>query len=173
MKNALHPFDVVVALKLSYGGASYQSIASELDSSPSQVHAAVRRLRNAGLLRPDAEKLSINRSALREFIIHGLRYAFPARPGTVVRGVPTAHAGPVLAGEIDAMDPLVWPSPDGDLVGQAIEPLYPRATSLPRRSPKVYALLTLVDALRVGTARERNLAREKLTMALAPIGASG
>ena len=49
--------------------------------------------------------------------------------------------------------------------GFALTPLYPRAVELPARSPNTYRLLTLVDALRIGDAKVRNLAREQLEVA--------
>jgi len=30
-----------------------------------------------------------------EFLEHGVRYVFPAEPGSLTRGVPTAHAHPL------------------------------------------------------------------------------
>ena len=49
-------------------------------------------------------------------------------------------------------------------------PLYERAVQLPQRCPSLYEKLTLVDALRVGRARERRLAAEGLKRALATAG---
>ncbi|MEQ1690999.1 MAG: hypothetical protein ABMA00_06930, partial [Gemmatimonas sp.] len=135
-----------------------------LGSSRSQAHAAIRRLRLAGLLRPDT--MVVNRHQLLEFVLFGAKYAFPVRPGLVVRGVPTAHSAPALAEHIDAVDQLVWPSAHGDMIGESIEPLYPGAPELPQRAPETYRLLTLVDALRVGRARDRTLARSMLEAAI-------
>ena len=105
----------------------------------------------------------MNRLALLEFLEHGLRYVFPARPGNVKRGVPTAHSGPILSAEIDRDGgAYVWASPNGTVRGREIEPLVPRASELPERSPRTYEALSLVDALRVGRARERELAGRAL-----------
>jgi hypothetical protein len=35
---------------------------------------------------------------VEEFLIHGLKYVFPAYPGALVRGVPTAHSAEPLKG---------------------------------------------------------------------------
>jgi hypothetical protein len=120
----------------------------------------VRRLALAGLVRPGTK--CVNWLALREFLAHGLRYAFPARPGASVRGVATAHSGPPLAGHILAEDAAVWRKADGTARGQEIAPLFPQAVHLPQRRPSLYELLTLADALRVGRARERTRALEEL-----------
>jgi DNA-binding Lrp family transcriptional regulator len=162
----LKPVDVVVALRLAETPeAKYQQLSDDLGISASWAHAAVRRLQAAGLLRPGSRV--VNGLTLREFLEHGLRYAFPAHPGAEARGVPTAHSGPPLAARVVAEDRLVWPSASGPTIGRAVAPLYERATELPRRCPSVYESLTLVDALRVGRARERKLAGEDLARRLA------
>ncbi|MFN2326977.1 MAG: MarR family transcriptional regulator, partial [Gemmatimonadales bacterium] len=104
---------------------------------------------------------------LGEFLRHGVRYAFPAVTGRATRGVPTAHAGPALRERFDSADALVWPDHSGDSFGPSIAPLYPGATGLPERAPEVYRLLTLVDAIRAGRARERGMAITELDRALA------
>jgi DNA-binding Lrp family transcriptional regulator len=157
----LKPLDVVVGLRLAEAPeAKYEQLSADLGISASAAHASVRRLQAAGLLRPSSRV--VNRLALGEFLQHGVRYAFPAHPGAEVRGVPTAHAAPPLADHIVAEDVLVWPSISGQSTGRAIAPLYPRAVELPHRCPSVYQSLALVDALRVGRARERKLALEAI-----------
>lgn len=157
----LRPADVGVALSLvEYPGASYDQLHDVLGISRSNAHSAVRRLRLAGLVRQD-ERVVVP-SSLLEFLVHGVRYAFPASLGASARGVPTSHAGPMFSHDIVAEDAVVWPSAKGSVVGQSLAPLVPKAAELPERSPNVYALMTLVDALRVGRIRERRLAAERL-----------
>ncbi|MEZ0374227.1 MAG: hypothetical protein ACAI44_34365, partial [Candidatus Sericytochromatia bacterium] len=47
--------------------------------------------------------------------------------------------------------------------GQEILPLYPSLPAVVADKPGFYALLALCDAVRIGRAREVNLAREELT----------
>ena len=156
----LRPLDVPVALELSSRPIdTYAVLAERLALSTSVLHGAVRRLRAAGLLLPGSREP--NRTALLAFLEHGVPHAFPGAPGAIVRGVPTAHAGPDLAGAIVG-EPVVWPSAHGSAVGASLAPLHRRADLLPERAPDVYAALTLVDALRIGRARERVLARAAL-----------
>lgn len=159
-KHALHPLDVAVALHLvDEPERSYAGLAEDLGLSSSTVHESVARLLNAGLIRRDPERERVvNRHALLEFLEHGVKYAFPAVPGARVRGVATAHAGPVLRDAIIAEDAFVWPSADGESIGPSVEPLLPKAALLSKTQPAFYAILSAVDALRVGRARERNLA---------------
>jgi hypothetical protein len=160
-QESLRPYDVVVALGLAdYPEASYEAIGAHLSMSSSTAHHSVARLQAAGLLRPGTRK--VNRHSMLEFLEHGVRYAFPAHLDAETRGVPTAHSGPALSGEIVSGDVVVWPDINGSETGAALTPLHPRASDLPRTSPGVYELLTLVDAIRIGRIRERSKAIEKL-----------
>lgn len=158
----LQPVDIAIACFLGrVPGATYASVAEALGVSVSTAHKGSDRLIRSGLLRELGR--SVNRRALLEFIEHGVRYAFPTEIGERRRrGVPTAHAGPDLAVQIVADEPLVWPDESSDVVGKTIEPLYDKAPALRNRCPDVYAMLADVDAVRVGRARERLLGMQAL-----------
>jgi DNA-binding Lrp family transcriptional regulator len=162
------PQDIVVALKLCLESArrSYAELGQELGMSASEVHAAVRRLGEARLVDPKTRE--IRREALRNFLVHGVPYAFPASPKEVTRGMPTAWAAPVLSGKISASEhiPPVWPDPNGQVQGAAVQPLYSSVPGAARRDPALYDLLALVDALRIGRARERGLAEDEIAYRL-------
>ncbi len=166
----LKPQDLFVTLKLVSVGAgavpSYGQLAHELSMSPSQVHAAVGRATAAGLLGPDRVP---RRGALLEFLLHGVQVAFYPERGGVTRGMPTAHAAAPLAEEIGGDDlPPVWPDPEGTVRGETLEPLHSSAPRAARVDPALYELLALVDAIRIGRARERKLAEQHLTKRLKP-----
>lgn len=141
---------------------SYAERAERLGMSASEVHAAMRRLGEARLW--DSDSRRIRRKPFLEFLLHGVPYAFAASPGEVTRGVPTAWAAPVLAGQLMHNDglPPVWPSPEGKVQGVAVKPLYRSVVKAGQRNPELYDLLALVDALRVGRARERKIAEDEL-----------
>jgi hypothetical protein len=109
-----------------------------------------------------------NLSALEEFLLHGLKYAFPAEHGQVTRGVPTSHAAEPLKSEISAGSelPPVWPWSQGKTRGVALEPLYRTVPIAALRDPQLYEYLALVDAIRDGRARERKLAERELVKRL-------
>lgn len=155
--------DIVVLLKLLLGseGKTYAQLSNELGISASEIHAAVRRSIAAGLIQ--AESMTPVRRAVAEYLIGGVRYAFPATQGRLARGMPTAHAAPPLARSFasDEMPP-VWPDPEGTVKGFAIEPLYDSVPGAARSDPALYELLALVDAIRMGRARERKLAEVEL-----------
>jgi hypothetical protein len=52
----------------------------------------------------------------------------------------------------------IWPDPEGIVRGQAIAPLYRSVPQAAKNDPKLYALLSLIDAIRVGRVREQRLA---------------
>lgn len=160
----LKPQDVLVLLKLvvSDDEWTYPSLAYALGMSASEVHAAIIRAGESGLLNPSTKRP--NRQALLEFLVHGLRYVFPAARGGVTRGLPTAHAALPLSDRIAAGGELVpvWPDPEGEVRGEELRPLYPSVPGAARRDPALYKLLALVDAIRGGRARERSLAIEEL-----------
>lgn len=165
----LQPQDVVVALYLALARevVPYAQLATDLGISPSQAHAAVRRACAAELVRPDRTACRV---ALREFLVHGVRYAFPMERGPVGRGYPTAHSAPPLCEEIESDGlPLVWPDPDGPVRGETVEPLHRSATHA-ARSPehqRLYHALALIDAIRGGRTRERRRAAQLLEQMLA------
>jgi hypothetical protein len=158
---ALRPHDVAIALQLALTpGMPYRALAQAVGVSQGEAHNGVKRLAAARLVRPDTRAVYLG--ALLEFLPGGVPYVFPAEPGPETRGVPTAHAAPPLAAEFPDAEPVVWPAVDGDRRGAAVEPLYAAAPATARSNPPLYELLTLVDALRVGRARERQRARALL-----------
>jgi len=164
----LKPQDVVVALKLCVLKipGTYAALGKSLGISASEAHAAVRRLTEAGLA--DSDSKSINRAKLRNFIIHGVPYAFPAKTQEITRGMPTAWAAPVMVNRISQSDQSipVWPDPDGKIKGVAVKPLYASVVMAATTDTALYDLLALVDAIRIGRARDRNIAEEELTALL-------
>jgi DNA-binding Lrp family transcriptional regulator len=159
--------DEVVLLKLLLKSKkkSYADLSRELYISASEIHAAVRRGIAAGLI-DGASRLPL-RKPLEDYLLHGVRYAFPATPGRLARGIPTAHAAPPLSEKISPDDlPPVWADPEGTVKGYAIEPLYSSVPSAVKTDSSLYELLALVDTLRIGRARERKFAEEELKLRL-------
>lgn len=125
-------------------------LAVELGLSQSEVNQAIHRLINSRLLNKEKK---LQRKAIIEFLVHGLKYVFPAQPGSVTRGFRTAHSkmSGLVANETDN---YVWASAHGDSLGQSISPLYDSVPLAVMNDDALYELLALVDAIRVGRARE-------------------
>jgi hypothetical protein len=171
--NSVHlkPQDVVVLIKLlKYGEKRppYAQMAQELFLSASEVHAAVQRAKQARLLSGTDPHEAPNRSALEEFLIHGLKYAFPPERGELTRGMPTGYAVEPLKSRISAGSdpPPVWPFPEGKARGYSFAPLYKTVPKAALRDPYLYEVLALIDAIRDGRSRERQIAEQELRVRL-------
>jgi hypothetical protein len=167
----LKPQDVLVVLKLLAMGQkpwSYAWLAVQLGMSPSQLHSAVKRALAAQLVVRKGDEIVPNIRNLEEFLVHGLKYVFVPEQGVMTRGIPTAHAAPPLIRHLISTGepPPVWPDAKGEVRGTAFSPLYSLAPGAARSDPKLYELLVLVDAIRGGRARERDIAIKELKQRL-------
>lgn len=163
----LKPQDVCLLLKIVARGPepwSYSQLAWELAMSASEVHAGMKRAADAGLLRLDGSWGVPDAQGLDELLVHGVRYVWSPVRGSLVQGMPTGAAAPPLSGMLPASDdpPSVWPDPDGAVRGIAFEPLYKSVPMAARRDPALYELLVLVDAIRGGPERAREVAVRQL-----------
>ncbi len=160
----LKPQDIVVLLKVHNLKTdwTYGNLAQSLGLSASEVHSALKRCETSGLYLNEGRK--VQKQALAEFLVYGLKYVFPTEPGAIVRGLPTAHSAEPLKSllMLNPDDVYVWAFPYGEIRGQAIEPLYRCVPKAAFNDPKLYELLCLIDALRVGRVREQKIAAQEL-----------
>jgi hypothetical protein len=155
--------DIVILLKiisLAENNWFNKDLANELYISASEVTESLNRSRIAKLV--NAEKKKINAIAFKDFLFKGLPYVFPIEPGRITIGVATAHSAPPLNEEISSNQDYVWPFASGNFRGEAITPLHPKVPEAVHNDVLLYELLALVDAIRVGRVREKNLAIELL-----------
>ena len=154
---------LLVLLAFRNQGTTYPELAAFSGLSMSEVHGALKRASAARLLFFDEKRPRILMPAFKEFLFHGAKYAFPATRGSMVAGMPTAHAAAPLNAHIapSADPPPVWPAIEGSARGIALIPLYPSAPAAALRNQALYESLALFDALRAGNARERSLARDQ------------
>jgi len=117
----------------------------------------VRRLEGAGLV--VAGERRVNRQALLECLVHGVRYVFPAVLGAETQGVLTAASAAALAGKFAAAPAVVWPSAEAAGRGRGLLPLYGQAPRAALADEYLYRVLALVDVLRLGELRERRVAQ--------------
>jgi hypothetical protein len=153
--------DIVLLLKLSRSAPDWtvRTLAEQTSIPRSVVQRALKRLAAAGLL--DERRRRVNISQAEEFLIHGLRYVFPAVLEGEGRGTPTAWAAEPLARQIASPPgelPPVWPDARGARRGVLLHPLHPAVVEAARRDPQLGERIALVDALRLGDARMRGLA---------------
>ncbi|MBX2842895.1 MAG: hypothetical protein KTR26_14085 [Flammeovirgaceae bacterium] len=160
----MRPLDLPVLLKIiALKGKEWRNIdlAVSLKISASEISESLNRCKIAGLI--DLKKRKVNRLALQEFLIYGLKYVFPVVPGPMVRGIPTAHSGsPINKKMMAGNDMYVWPYAKGEQRGQAIEPLYKTLPEIVLEDQLFYELMVIADTLRVGRAREIKIAKQEL-----------
>ncbi|MEM6631824.1 MAG: hypothetical protein AAF694_19265 [Bacteroidota bacterium] len=159
----MRPHDVVILLKIVAKGKEawfMKEIAYELGISSSEISESLNRSVFAGLLASDKKRLM--KKAFLDFLLFGFRYVFPQQPGRLVLGMPTSHSASPLINHIQSNELYVWPYIHGKVRGQLIQPLHPNVPQACQKDAKLYELLSLSDSLRVGRARERNLAEEYL-----------
>lgn len=160
----MRPQDVVVLLKMiAYGETPWlqATIADELELSQAEISHSIARSKYSGLLDPSGKQ--IRRKALLEFLQFGVPYIFPQQPGAITRGIPTAHSAEPLNQIIVSEENYVWTTGRGTMRGQSIIPLYPGVIKAAQKDQKLHEMLALVDALRVGRAREKEIAISELT----------
>ncbi len=159
----MKPQDILLLLKLiSINNRSWKQkeVALALGMSQSEVSESVARSKYSGLLDPTGKKVIT--LALFDVLQFGIKYVFPQKPGPVVRGIPTSHSASPLKEQIQSSEEYVWPYVKGVIRGHSIIPLYSSVPEAALRDNHLYELLALVDAIRVGRARERNIAIEVL-----------
>jgi hypothetical protein len=137
-----------------------KDLSVELRVGASEVSESLARSVYAGLLSSDKKRLM--KMTLMEFLEHGLRYVYPQQPGHLARGMATAYSANPLAKIIQSNEQIVWPYANGKMRGQTIVPLHRNVPLACLKDNDLYELLALVDALRIGKARERQLAMEEL-----------
>ncbi|MFV0605471.1 MAG: hypothetical protein ACK5NK_06465 [Niabella sp.] len=160
----MKPQDILVALKIiSLKGEPWTqaALAASLLISPSEVSSVFERLKESGFI--NQTKNNINTQAFREFLIHGLKYVFPPKLGTKVRGIATAHsASPIKEFISEGEDILVWKSANGNRRGLSVDPLYKTVPKIITTDSSLYELLVIVDTLRIGRVREIEVAINEL-----------
>lgn len=162
-QQTMSPLDIVVLLKIiSLGEKPWTqlSLGEELFMSQSEISKSIARSRYAGLIDPSGKR--VRKISLFEFLKFGIAYVFPQQPGAIVRGIPTAHSALPLNKIIQSTEQYVWASGKGSMRGQSIVPLFPSVIHAVQLDSKLHQLLALVDALRVGRAREKEIAIEEI-----------
>lgn len=174
----MKPQDVVVLFSLLLCEKAdwvIAEIANGASLSISETHASIRRLEDCGLLSPASRRPIM--APVREFLLHGLKYAFPVQVGgKITRGMPTAHSAPRISERIadggGVEDTYVWPCAHGSSRGMSVTPLYRTVPEAAQKSGSMYELLALADALCIGRIREKKLAEKLLEKRLAELEAA-
>lgn len=163
--------DCVILLKLLANPQvvwSQRQLADSLCISLAEINASLKRLVESGLLRKDksSKRFFPIVAAAEEFLIAGIKYLVPGKLGEYTRGIPTAVGAPLFKNKIAlGDDPIpVWPNAAESCRGVALNPIHPCVTKALQGTPDsaFYELLVLVDSIRIGRPRERNMAIQLL-----------
>jgi hypothetical protein len=163
--NGMRPQDIVILLKMmtfkNNNNWTFLEIANALQISEGEVSMSMGRNRIAGLVNP--AKNLVNKLALREFLIYGIKYVFPPQVGSSVRGIATAHSAPPINQQIVGDKEIyVWSYYKGTRKGNSIVPLYDKIPKIVGNEPELYEYLTIIDTLRIGKTREIEIAIKEL-----------
>lgn len=165
----LKPQDIITLLKLSFyeGNWIFSDLSRSLAISASELHSSLERCAYARLY--NRTDRSVHTPAILTFLVHGARYAFPAHPGPIKRGIPTAWSVPPLLRQLPSSGmPYIWPSANGTTDGISITPLYRSVPQAILTDRPLYRALAVVDALRVGGDHEQAAATQALKAMLQP-----
>jgi len=168
--------DVIVLLKMAMSAdgesRTYAEMAKSLKISAAEIHAATKRAADAGLLSiVSPRERKVNREKFLRWLEESVATNFPAKYGPLGLGLPTGLTAVHLP-EIQtyANDlPFVWPSPEGTARGKTVKPLYKTAPSAALGDRSLHEGLALVDLLRIGTAREKDVAIQELGRRITPM----
>lgn len=138
-----------------------KDLAELLKISTAEISASIYRSSFSGLIDAGPMKRVFMQS-LFEFLKFGVKYVFPVQPGALVKGIPTGHSAEPLRSSLSFQEEVVWEHPEGTVRGQAIIPLYPTVPIIVKKNELLYELLALTDSLRIGGAREKDLATTEL-----------
>jgi len=162
----MRPQDIFILLKIAISKEKLfqKQIAHDLQLSPSEVSESLKRSTISGLISSRNQKVKIR--TFYEFLIYGLPYIFPAIPGSMVKGIPTAASAPPLNKIFSNDIAYVWSTNNATNIGIAIEPLYPTVPEAAKKDMDLYEVLALVDAIRIGHTREKKEAIKLLKIHL-------
>lgn len=161
--NGMRPQDIIVLLKIisvSQANWQYRDLATDLFISISEISESLTRSHIAGLV--DENRRRVHRQSLMEFIEHGLHYVFPALPGTMVTGIPTAHSHSFFKARFATEFEYVWPDENGWMRGLSITPLHKGVPDAAKKDELLYKWIAAIDIIRVGRVREIKFALDML-----------
>lgn len=160
----MRPQDIILLAKLATSERkdwTSVALAEALGVSQPEISLSLSRSVRSGLL--SSSKKEVARNNLFEFIMYGLRYVFPVVLGPVTRGIPTGHSAQPLSAHIaSGGEEFVWPQIGGPVRGQSVKPLYPSVPEIVVNDGRLYEVLALIDAIRIGRPREVEIARREL-----------
>lgn len=157
----IKPQDVIIMMKLvSQPEMVQKDLAQQLQISQAEISHALMRLKNSHLLNSSGRVI---KEACVEFLVHAVKYIFPAQMSSPAVGIPTSFAHPEFKFIKYGSDEIpIWPSADGKVKGITLLPIYPTLPAACLEDKNLYKLSSFVEMIRAGRTRERNIAEKEL-----------
>lgn len=157
----IKPQDVLVMMKLlASPSLSQKELADQLYISQAEISHGLKRLKTSNLLNPEGNV--INQSCL-EFLVHAVKYIYPAQFGAPSLGIPTSYAHPNFKFvRYDPSQIYVWPYAEGKVRGIVLIPIYSTLPQACLIDENLYKIASLVEMIRSGRAREQQIGSEEL-----------
>lgn len=155
--------DVLVLLKLLLIREErwlQKDLAQALYLSTAEVSHALGRLETSKLFSSERQKPHVGNAT--EFLVHGVKYIYPARFGGISLGIGTAHSAPPLCKKLKSSSSYVWPCQEGTDRGEILYPIYGTVCQVALHDQDLYECLALLDAIRIGRPRETRIAIDEL-----------
>lgn len=159
----MRPQDLVILIKIALnkeGNLQIKDLAKDLYISPSEVSKSLKRSEFAGLYLPTQKK--VMRQALMEIIQYAVKYIYPTIPGYMTNGIPTAISHPYMTAKFEPNIKYVWQDNNAMERGLAVTPLYDGAINAAKHDEDLYLVLALIDVLRIGKNREKDISIQML-----------
>lgn len=162
---ALQSQDIILAIYLLAEDSpwTFQSLSDIMGISTSQVHLAWGRLTNSKLA--DSKFRRPIKRNLLEFLEHGVKYSFPPRERGIGAGMATGHVHPAMKSHLVSpgeVDRFVWTNSTGRTKGVCVDPIHKSAVNVSQANSNAYAILAVLDSIRLGKAREQAAATAAL-----------
>lgn len=165
-KHILKPHDIVIPLKfIALAGVhkTYRELSEDIYISIGEISEGVQRLKYSKIISKKGSSFRISRKALFDFILHGIPYVFPAKKGAKKKGIKTSYSAyPLNKDIVENNEIIVWGHKEGNVIGYAIDPLYEKAPLAAKKDERLYILLSLIDAIRLGNGRSYKIAKRYL-----------
>jgi predicted XRE-type DNA-binding protein len=157
----IKPQDVLIMMKLvSQPEMVQKELATQLQISQAEISHALQRLKNSHLLSSSGRVI---KEACVEFLVHAVKYIFPVQMRSPAVGIPTSFAHPEFKFIKYGSDEVpIWPSAEGKVKGITLLPIYPTLPDACMEDKNLYKLSSLVEMIRAGRTRERNIAEKEL-----------
>jgi hypothetical protein len=162
--------DVLVMMKLLVQpGMSQKELADQLFISQAEISHGLKRLKVSQLIASDGHAM-IEPSI--EFLVYAVKYVFPPEFGAPSAGMPTSFAHPDFKFVRYSPDEVnVWPYANGKKRGISLMPIYPTLPAACSLDENLYKLASLVEMVRSGRARERQIGSNELKKFLEKLNA--